>query len=222
MDMAVETITPGEIHKHARQWEHTALTTELLLACGVVVLSILGIAGVFPTYLAAVAVIGLGAILLFQGATVVLHYGELLYEAGAASKGGAAEVSRGITTEFLAGMAGIVPGVLALVGIVPTTLLSTAVIIYGGTLLLTSGEPVWLTSLSTKDNDLVLQLMHSLSLAAAGAQVLVALASLVLGILGLVGIASMMMVLVALLATSVSILLRSSSVGGILLDFLHT
>jgi hypothetical protein len=43
----------------------------------------------------------------------------------------------------------------------------------------------------------------------------------VLGILGLVGTASMMMVLVALLATSVSILLRSSSVGGLLLDFLH-
>ena len=76
--------------------------------------------------------------------------------------------------------------------------------------------------IGTKDNDVVLQLMHSLSLAAAGAQVLVALASLVLGILGLVGIASMMMVLVALLATSVSILLRSSSVGGILLDFLNT
>ena len=53
--MAVETITPGEIHKHARQWEHTALTTELLLASGVVVLSILGIAGVFPIYLAAIA-----------------------------------------------------------------------------------------------------------------------------------------------------------------------
>jgi hypothetical protein len=35
------------------------------------VLSILGIAGVFPTYLAAMAVIGLGAILLFQGANVV-------------------------------------------------------------------------------------------------------------------------------------------------------
>jgi hypothetical protein len=137
--MAVETITPDQVHKHARQWEHTALTTELLLACGVVVLSILGIAGVFPTYLAAIAVIGLGAILLFQGATVVLHYGELLYEAGATDKVGAAEVSRGLTTEFLAGMTGIVLGVLALVGIVPTTLLSVAVVTYGGTLLLTSG-----------------------------------------------------------------------------------
>ena len=128
--MAVETITPAQVHKHARQWEHTALTTELLLACGVVVLSILGIAGVLPTSLAGIAVIGLGAILLFQGATVVLHYGELLYEAGGESKAGAAEVSRGLTTEFLPGMTGIVLGVLALIGIVPTTLLSVAVITY--------------------------------------------------------------------------------------------
>ena len=67
----------------------------------------------------------------------------------------------------------------------------------------------------------MLQLMQSMSLAPAGAQVLVGLGSLVLGILSIVGIASMMMVLVALLATSVSILLRSSSVGGLLLDFLH-
>src|SRR5262249_17357599 len=195
------------IHKQARQWEHTALTTELLLACGVVVLSILGIAGVFPIYLAGIAVIGLGAILLFQGATVVLHYGELLYEAGAASKGGAAEVSRGITTEFLAGMGGIVLGVLVLVGIVPTTLLSASVIIYGGTLLLTSGEPVWLTSLGTKDNGVALQLMHSLSLAAAGAQVLVAVARLGVGILGLVRIAAVMVVLVGLLCFDGSTLL---------------
>jgi hypothetical protein len=221
VDMAVETITPDQVHKHARQWEHTALTTELLLASGVVVLSILGIAGVFPTYLAAIAVIGLGAILLFQGATVVLHYGELLYEAGTANKVGAAEVSRGLTTEFLTGTTGIVLGVLALLGIVPTTLLSVAVITYGGTLLLTSGEALWLNSLGTKQDSLVMQLMQSMGLAAAGAQVLVGLGSLVLGILGLVGIASMMMVLVALLAISVSILLRSSSVGGLLLDFLH-
>ena len=43
-------------NEHERQWEHTALTTELLLALGAVVLSILGIVGVFPAYLAAIAV----------------------------------------------------------------------------------------------------------------------------------------------------------------------
>jgi hypothetical protein len=81
--MAVEAISPARVHEHARQWERTALTTEVLLAMGAVVLSILGIVGVFPTYLAAITVIGLGTILLFQGGNVVLHYGELLDEAGA-------------------------------------------------------------------------------------------------------------------------------------------
>jgi hypothetical protein len=221
IDMAVETMSPADFHGHVRQWEHTALTTELLLALGVVVLSILGIVGLFPTYLAAIAVIGLGVILLFQSTSVVLQYRDLLYEAGATNKVDVSHVSRGITAELLAGMAGIVLGILALLGIAPITLLSVTVITYGGALLLTSGELVWLNSLDAKQNEMVRQLMHSMSLAAAGAQVLVGLAALVLGILGLVGIASTMMILVALLATGASILLRSSSVGGLLLDFLQ-
>ena len=189
-----------------------------MLACGAVVLAILGIVGLFSTDLAAIAVIGLGAILLFQGANV--GYGELLYEVSPSSKVHAAEVSRGITAEFLAGVSGVVLGVLALLSIVPMTLMAVAVITYGGTLLLTCSESVWLNSLG-KEGEIVYQLRHSMGLAAAGAQALVGLAGLVLGILGLVGIAPMTMILVALLAIGASILLRSSFVGGLLLDFLR-
>jgi hypothetical protein len=71
--MAVEAISPARVHEQARQWEHTALTTELLLAIGAVVLSILGIIGVFLAGLAAITVIGLGTILLFQS----LEFGHL-------------------------------------------------------------------------------------------------------------------------------------------------
>lgn len=56
----------------------------------------------------------LGVVLLFQSASVVLQYSELLYEAGVTNKVGVARVCRGITAEFMAGMAGIVLGVLAL------------------------------------------------------------------------------------------------------------
>ena len=219
--MAVETITNAQFHEHARRWEHTALTTELILSLGAVVLSILEILGVFPIYLAAIAVIGIGAVLLFQSANVGLQYSELLYDAGATSKVGVPYVSRGITADLLAGMAGIVLGVLALLGIVPMTLLSVTVITYGGALLLTSGELVWLNSLDANENAMVRRLRRSMSVAAAGAQVLVGMAGVVLGILGLVGIASTTMVLVALLATGASILLRGSSVGGLLQDFLQ-
>ena len=219
--MAVETITNAQFHEQAKHWEHTALTTEVLLALAVVVLSILGIVGVFPTYLAAIAVIGLGAVLFFQSANLVLRYRELLYDASATSTPNASYVSRGITADLLAGMAGIVLGVLALLGIAPMTLLSVTVIIYGATLLVTSGELASLNSLDASESAMIHQWRHSMGLDAAGAQVLIGLAGLVLGILALVGIASMTMVLVALLATSVSTLLRSSFVGGLLQDFLH-
>ena len=101
----------------------------------------------------------------------MLRYGELLYEADASSKLHAAEISRGITAEFLAGVAGIVLGILALLRIVPMTLMSVAVITYGGTLLLTSGESIWLNSFG-KENEMAYQSRHSMGLAAARAQVL--------------------------------------------------
>ena len=150
--MAVEAITSARIHEHMREWEHTALTTELLLGIGTVVLAILGIVGVFPSFLAAIAVIGFGAILLLQGGNVILHYGDLLSEAGAKSTVSASAIGRGVTAGFLAGIAGIVLGILALLRIAPITLLSVAVITYGATLMLTSGEPVWLNSFLAKND----------------------------------------------------------------------
>jgi hypothetical protein len=218
--MAVETLTQAQLHEHARQWETTTLKTEILLACGAVVLSILGLAGIFPTDLAAITVIALGVVLGCQGTNVVLRYTELLYEPGVNPNPRAMEVGRGITAEFLGGLAGVVLGILALLRIAPMTLMSAAVITYGGTLLLTSNESVLLT-LSGKADEVVHQLMHSMGRASASAQVLTGVGALALGILGLVGIAPTIMILVALLATGTSMLLRSSFASGLLLDLLR-
>jgi hypothetical protein len=196
------------------------VTTELVLGIGTVVLAILGIVGVFPSFLAAIAVIGFGAILLLQGGNVVLHYNDLLTEAGGTSTVSASAIGRGVTAGFLAGIAGIVLGILALLRIAPITLLSVAAITYGGALMLTSGEPVWLNSFVAKDDAIMRQLVHCMSLAAVGAEIVAGLAALVLGILALVGIASLMMVLIALLAIGISILLRSSALEGFLVDIL--
>ena len=51
----------------------------MVLTCGSVVLAILGLAGVLRDDLAAITVIGLGVLLFFAGANVVLRYTELLY-----------------------------------------------------------------------------------------------------------------------------------------------
>lgn len=218
--MAVETLTQAQLREHARQWETTTLKTEVLLACGAVVLSILGLAGIFPNDLAAITVIALGVVLGCQGTNVVLRYTELLYEAGATPNPRAMEVGRGITAEFLGGLAGVVLGILALLRIAPMTLMSAAVITYGGTLLLTSSESVLLT-LPGKEDEILHQLMHSMGRASASAQVLTGLGALALGILGLVGIAPTIMILVALQATGTSMLLRSSFASGLLMDLLR-
>ena len=61
-------------------------------------------------------------------------------------------------------LAGMVLGVLALLGIVPTTFLSVAAITYGAALLLTSGESLWLDSLGTQGDEMVGRLTCSMSL----------------------------------------------------------
>jgi hypothetical protein len=81
---------------------------------------------------------------------------------------------------------------------------------------MTSGEAAWLHSFEAKDDEMMRHLMYFMTSAAAGAQVLVGLAGLVLGILALVGIAPTLMVLVGVLTIGASVVLRSSAVGGFL------
>jgi hypothetical protein len=214
-------MTPAELHEHHRHWEHTALTTELILGLGAVVLGIIGLIGLFPTPLAAIATIAVGVMLLSEGGSIVFRSYELLSEAGVGETAAVSEVSRAITAEFLAGVAGVVLGILALVGVVPLTLMAVAVITYGGMLWLTSGGSIGFDWPALGDNEVVRRLVRSLRGAAADAQLLVGLAGVVLGILGLVGIKPLTLVLVALLAIGASALLRSSAVGGAAFDVMR-
>jgi hypothetical protein len=222
--MAVSNaMTPAELHpEHPRHWEHTAaFTTELILALGAVVLGILGLVGLFPTELAAIAVIALGVMLLSEGASIMFRAYALLAEAGAGETLAVSEVSRAITAEFLAGVAGVVLGILALVGIAPLTLVSVAVIAYGAMLMVSSGGAIGFDWPAIGENERVRRLVRSLRGAAADAQLLVGLAAVVLGILGLIGIKAVTLVLVALLAIGAAALLRSSAVGGAAFDFMR-
>ena len=136
--MAVATMTPAELHARHRHWEHTALITELILALGAVVLGILGLVGLFPTPLAAIAVIALGVMLLSEGASIVFRAYELLAEAGTGETLAASEAGRAITAEFLAGVAGVVLGILGLIGIKTITLVLVALLAIGAAALLRS------------------------------------------------------------------------------------
>lgn len=129
----------------------------------VIALAIAALAGVQPYLLAGIATIVLGAAVLIEGGVLdgreVIERGELA------------------STEFLGGFAGIILGILALLGIASMTLLSVAVIVFGAGLLfsrLVGGD--------------------------YGGRSLVGIAALVLGILSVVGLSQPVLVPVALLA----------------------
>jgi hypothetical protein len=184
-------------------------------AAGTVVLAILGLAGIFPTYMAPIAAIALGGAFLLQGSAIAARYGRLLSETGRGALS-EAELGGGMTTEFIGGAAGVVLGILALLNLVPATLLAVAAIVFGGTLLLGSGVPARLNVLASQPpmHNTVRMLVRETVYATAGAQALVGAGAVVLGILSLVGFVPATLNLVAMLAVGGAAFLAGSALCG--------
>lgn len=170
-------------------------------AIAAIALAIVGLAGVISVTVAAIATIIVGASLLIEGGTAGVTYRQLASRPGE-SEAQATELSRGVTSEFLGGMAGIVLGILALFGESSAVLMSVAVLVFGAALLLSSA--------STSQ----LSLLSGTAAPATGGQVLTGLAAVVLGILAIIGIQPLILVLVALLSLGASALFSGSIIGG--------
>lgn len=139
------------------------LLGEAIGSIAVIALAIIGLAGVWSTNIAAIATIILAAAILieggvFTGTGMLVQRGELA------------------NTELLAGLAGVVLGILALLGVASGTLISVAAIVFGGCVL-----------------------FSRLVEGAFGSRMLVGIAAVVLGILAVVGVSQTPLVLVALL-----------------------
>jgi hypothetical protein len=104
---------------------------EAVAGIAAVVLAIVGLAGLYPVYLTAIASIVLGVALLLQGGAVAARFSQLLAEA-AGTRLTNRELGGGMSAEFLAGAAGVVLGILALLRVFPEVLLPVAAIVFGG------------------------------------------------------------------------------------------
>src|SRR5262249_52568536 len=112
---------------------------EAVGAVGVIVLAILGLAGVMPVGMMTIGTIVLGAAILLQAGAIGARYQRLLQDAtGAEGRDGHAEVTGGLSADSVAGIAGIVLGILALLGIAPVPLCAAALIAYGCAMMLGS------------------------------------------------------------------------------------
>ncbi|GIW05093.1 MAG: hypothetical protein KatS3mg059_1713 [Thermomicrobiales bacterium] len=163
---------------------------EALAGLGVIILAVLGLAGLLEQTLAAVATIVLGVAFLALGAVVVAWY---------ATAEGAP--TSGVAIELLGGLIAIILGILALLDVVPLVLVAVAIVVLGASLLL--GSSVMRRAVATAGQ------AQEAVLATASAQALIGAAAIVLGVLALVGIQREILILSALLALGAGVLMGS-------------
>jgi len=187
-----------------------------------VVLAIIGLAGVKPEVLVAIATIVFGAALLIQGGAMLTEFATTdgVPEESASSGGG-------LSALFLVGFAGIVLGVLALLGVHSGILTAVSAIAFGGALVISS-TAVWqlLTSRSVaarfQSRSPMLRIMASeVAAGSSGLQAMAGLAVIVLGILAVAGIFTQGLTLIAFLVAGAAIVLTGSSLSGTMTGFMR-
>jgi hypothetical protein len=191
--------------------------TESAAGVAIVILAILGLADVAPIALAAIAVIVAGGAFLLQTVTDAGDYGRVFTTRDGAHPA-SAWLGGGLAVEFLAGGAGVVLGILTLLGIGSLPLVTTALIIFGGVLLVSSGMTAHLSAqrIDAATADPGLQAVaRQASGAAAAARALIGLAAIVLGILALVHVDATILVLSGLLAVGGSLLLSGAAEASV-------
>lgn len=187
---------------------------EAIGGVGAVVLAILGLVGLLPQEMAAIAAMSVGVSLLLESTAVATRLSDLL-SGTEKNFSDAAKLGGGMGAEFLGGVAGGVLGLLALLGIAPLTLIATAVIVFGASLLLSSGATYRLDLLASKLGQKTPSAAQALcAMAASGVQVLVGIAAIALGIIALVGISTLILVLAGLLSIGAAVVISGSSVSG--------
>jgi hypothetical protein len=214
------SVTYQPVHERADRKALKDIATgsafETFTGVGAVALAILGLAGVVPLGFAAIGTIVIGAGLLFAGAGVAVRYAEVAPEIGR-EPGHTAELSGGMTAEFVAGVAGIALGILALLAVAPYILTASAMIVFGAGLLLGAGVMSRVNAVPAEDDPTGQprrRLAREAVSAAAGAQALVGIGAAVLGILALNAVAPLTLILVAVLGVGAVMLLGGTAVWG--------
>ena len=201
-----------------------------------VVLAILALAGVQSDIMIPIVTIVFGVALLIQGGALLSEYVCLAFpsEMTVASSTGAVASSElsgagTLSVLFLVGAAGIVLGILGLIGIYPGTLTSVAVIAFGAALVV-SCNAVWnLQSLrppmpmtggqAWRSGSMMLA--AEMASGSAGVQAMAGITAVVLGILAVIGMRPEVLSLVALLVLGATLILTGTAMSAAILSFMR-
>lgn len=201
-----------------------------------VVLAILGLVGIAPPMLVAIATIVFGVALLIQGGAMLSEYAQIAFPASERSSMSEQFGGNSLALVFLVGAGGIVLGILALLGIQSAILPPVAVIAFGSALLLSSNA-VWrlyqMRRMSAHAQSAISgqsgyqfggeMLASEMASGSAGIQAIAGLAAVVLGVLALAGDANdLTLNLSALLALGATLIMTGSTLSATVLGFMRT
>lgn len=204
------------VYQTSASWGETAAVgpmTEGAAGIGVIVLAILALANISPGALAAIATIVIGVGLLIEAANTGIEYSRAVSRAQAGAAMQSAELGADVSVELMAGVAGIVLGVLALLGAGSMmNLLPAALIVFGGALLLAGFSATTISTITNMESAGGRTVAWQSELAPArGVQILVGVAAVVLGILSFVVTAGPTLVMVGLLIVGAALLATSAN-----------
>jgi hypothetical protein len=205
--------------------EPFGLLTEGAAGIVAIVLGILALAGVSATALASITTIVIGVGLMVQAFNAAAETSKVLQASGtAATVAARTEIGGEVIVDIGAGLTGIVLGILALIGINPQYLIPAALIVFGGSLLLSgavaaqSGPSIAAKSSSGAHN----QISHQNSATISGFELLIGFVAVILGILSLIVASSGVLVLVGFIAVGAALLVVSASFSGAVMRLFTT
>jgi hypothetical protein len=192
---------------------------DIILAAAAVVLALIGIAGTAPEVAAGCTTVAIGVAFLFEGGAIGARFLHSIQEneEDSLTRG---DVLGGLTADLVAGVAGIVLGALALMGVLPQPLLGTAVLVYGAALLLGCAALVHAT-VTMKSGVPEPSAGIDAALLAAGGQLVLGLVAFALGSLALLGTATQTLTLVALLLVAGAEIGSGFAIGSKMLRLLR-
>jgi hypothetical protein len=194
-----------------------------------IVLAVIGLAHTVPEIMVAIATIVFGVALLIQGGAILSEYARIIFPPGISTAPTSQFGGGGLSAVFLAGAAGIVLGILALLGLNPGVLSAAAIITFGAGLVLSSNS-VWQLHLLKRTETAGASQAHGtgremlaneMVFGTAGMQTLAGLTAIVLGILALAGNNAETLSLVALLALGGTLILTGSTLSATVLSFMR-
>lgn len=187
---------------------------EVIVSGVVVVLAVAGLSGLMPELLLPISAILMGVAFLLESKAISIRVSRLIAKL---SKDTIQEEQPqvGVTAEFIAGLTGLVLGVLALFGVYSMVMVPSAAIVYGSALIFGSGLTGRLSDLETEslgEPACLTRIVCEAVSAASGIEFAFGLIAGILGIVALTGMEAVRISLAALLVVGASSLLSGATV----------